>query len=72
MHIVSISGPEVVRSGSELKLDCDYDYMAEEESQLDLKWYFNGSPVPVGVTIDIIVGMLKLTISLRCTSGCPA
>ena len=52
MHIVSISGPEVVRSGSELKLDCDYDYMAEEESQLDLKWYFNGSPVPVGVTIE--------------------
>ena len=49
---MSISGPEVVRSGSELKLDCDYDYMAEEESQLDLKWYFNGSPVPVGVTID--------------------
>jgi len=47
VHIVSISGPEVVRSGSELKLDCDYDYMAEEESQLDLKWYFNGSPVPV-------------------------
>ena len=68
---MSISGPEVVRSGSELKLDCDYDYMAEEESQLDLKWYFNGSPVPVGVTIDNIVAMLKLTISLRCTSGCP-
>ena len=55
---MSISGPEVVRSGSELKLDCDYDYMAEEESQLDLKWYFNGSPVPVGVTIDLIVCML--------------
>ena len=69
---MSISGPEVVRSGSELKLDCDYDYMAEEESQLDLKWYFNGSPVPVGVTIEMIVCMLKLTISLRCTSGCPA
>ena len=48
MHIVQIEGPEVVRAGAELRLDCDYDYMAEEEPQLDLKWYFNGSPIPVG------------------------
>ena len=48
MHIVQIDGPEVVRAGAELRLDCDYDYMAEEEPQLDLKWYFNGSPIPVG------------------------
>ena len=70
MHIVSISGPEVVRSGSELKLDCDYDYMAEEESQLDLKWYFNGSPVPVGVTINDCRYAIDI-MSPRCTSGCP-
>jgi len=44
VHIVQIEGPEVVKSGSELMLDCNFDYMAEEESQLDLKWYFNGSP----------------------------
>ena len=47
MHIVQIEGPEVVKAGAELRLDCDYDYMAEEEPQLDLKWYFNGSPIPV-------------------------
>jgi len=47
VHIVQIEGPEVVKSGAELRLDCDYDYMAEEEPQLDLKWYFNGSPIPV-------------------------
>jgi len=47
VHIVQIDGPEVVKSGSELMLDCNFDYMREEESQLDLKWYFNGSPVPV-------------------------
>ena len=49
MHIVQIEGPEVVKAGAELRLDCDYDYMAEEEPQLDLKWYFNGSPIPVGL-----------------------
>jgi len=47
VHIVQIEGPEVVKAGAELRLDCDYDYMAEEEPQLDLKWYFNGSPIPV-------------------------
>ena len=47
VHIVTIDGPEVVKSGSELMLDCNFDYMEEEESQLDLKWYFNGSPIPV-------------------------
>jgi len=47
VHIVQIEGPEVVKAGAELRLDCDYDYMAEEQPQLDLKWYFNGSPIPV-------------------------
>ena len=47
VHIVQIEGPEVVKAGAELRLDCDYDYMAEEEPQLDLKWYFNKSPIPV-------------------------
>ena len=37
----------MVQSGSELMLDCNYSYLDEEESQLDLKWYFNGSPIPV-------------------------
>jgi len=47
VHIVQIDGPEVLKAGAELRLDCDYDYMAEEEPQLDLKWYFNKSPIPV-------------------------
>lgn len=47
VHIERIAGPEVVQSGSELMLDCNYSYLDEEESQLDLKWYFNGSPIPV-------------------------
>ena len=47
VHIVTIDGPEVVKSGSELMLDCNFNYMEEEETQLDLKWYFNGSPIPV-------------------------
>ena len=47
VHIVTIDGPEVVKSGSELMLDCNFSYLDEEESQLDLKWYFNGSPIPV-------------------------
>ena len=47
VHIVQIEGPEVLKAGAELRLDCDYDYMAEEEPQLDLKWYFNKSPIPV-------------------------
>ena len=44
---MTIDGPEVVKSGSELMLDCNFNYMEEEETQLDLKWYFNGSPIPV-------------------------
>jgi len=47
VHITELSCPDVVESGSELVLDCDYAYLPEEEAQLDLKWYFNGSPVPV-------------------------
>jgi len=47
VHIDRIAGPEVVQSGSELMLDCNFSYLDEEESQLDLKWYFNGSPIPV-------------------------
>merc|ERR1711874_891611 len=47
VHIDRIAGPEVVQSGSELMLDCNFSYLDEEENQLDLKWYFNGSPIPV-------------------------
>jgi len=47
VHIERIAGPEVVQSGEELMLDCNFSYLDEEESQLDLKWYFNGSPIPV-------------------------
>ena len=47
VHILSLNGPEVVQSGEELMLDCNFSYLDEEESQLDLKWYFNGSPIPV-------------------------
>merc|ERR1711936_658501 len=47
VHIERIAGPKVVQSGSELMLDCNFSYLDEEESQLDLKWYFNGSPIPV-------------------------
>ena len=28
-------------------LDCNFSYLDEEENQLDIKWYFNGSPIPV-------------------------
>ena len=28
-------------------LDCDFDFEESEATQLDLKWYFNGSPVPI-------------------------
>ena len=47
VQILSLNGPKVVQSGSELMLDCNFSYLDEEESQLDLKWYFNGSPIPV-------------------------
>lgn len=47
VHITNLVGPTVVESGQELMIDCDFDYLQEEESQLDLKWYFNGSPIPV-------------------------
>ena len=41
VHILNVVGPEVVESGSELMLDCNYSYLDEEESQLDLKWYLH-------------------------------
>ena len=47
VHITDLKGPTVIETGSELLLDCDFDYLEEEESQLDLKWYFNRSPIPV-------------------------
>ena len=47
VHITDLKGPKVIETGSELLLDCDFDYLEEEESQLDLKWYFNRSPIPV-------------------------
>lgn len=47
VHITDLVGPTVVETGEELMIDCDFDYLQEEESQLDLKWYFNGSPIPV-------------------------
>ena len=37
----------MIESGDQLTIDCDFDYLQEEESQLDLKWYFNRSPIPV-------------------------
>ena len=45
--IKNISAPAVIESGSDLVLDCDYDYQEAEANQLDLKWYFNGSPTPI-------------------------
>ena len=47
VHITDLKGPTVIKSGDELMIDCDFDYLQEEESQLDLKWYFNRSPIPV-------------------------
>ena len=47
VQILSLNGPKVVQSGSELMLDCNFSYLDEEENQLDIKWYFNGSPIPV-------------------------
>ena len=45
--IKNISAPSVIESGSDLVLDCDYEYQESEAEQLDLKWYFNGSPTPI-------------------------
>ena len=61
MHIVQIEGPEVVKAGAELRLDCDYDYMAEEQPQLDLKWYFNGRPIPVNISIALLAAQTSIT-----------
>jgi len=45
--IKSVLAPSVIESGNDLVLDCDYDYQEDEANQLDLKWYFNGSPTPI-------------------------
>ena len=47
VHINHVTAPLFVEPGQPLLLVCDYDYQPEEESQLDLKWYFNDSPIPV-------------------------
>eukprot|EP00090_Calanus_glacialis_P009972 TRINITY_DN18352_c0_g1_i1.p1 TRINITY_DN18352_c0_g1~~TRINITY_DN18352_c0_g1_i1.p1 ORF type:complete len:335 (+),score=68.76 TRINITY_DN18352_c0_g1_i1:68-1072(+) len=44
---VTLSTPGAHAAGEELILDCDFEFEEQEASQLDLKWYFNGSPVPI-------------------------
>jgi len=44
---VSISTPGSLEAGQDLTLDCDFEFEGSEATQLDLKWYFNGSPVPI-------------------------
>jgi len=44
---VSISTPGSLEAGQDLTLDCDFEFEGAEATQLDLKWYFNGSPVPI-------------------------
>jgi len=44
---VSISTPGSLEAGQDLTLDCDFEFEGVEATQLDLKWYFNGSPVPI-------------------------
>ena len=47
MSTVTLSTPGAHAAGEELILDCDFEFEEQEASQLDLKWYFNGSPVPI-------------------------
>ena len=47
VSIVSLVAPAAQEAGKELILDCDFDFEESEATQLDLKWYFNGSPVPI-------------------------
>jgi len=47
VHISRVGAPSVVLGGEELVIDCDFDYLEEEQDQLDLKWYFNSSPFPI-------------------------
>jgi len=44
---VSISTPGSLKAGQDLTLDCDFEFEGAEATQLDLKWYFNGSPIPI-------------------------
>jgi len=44
---VTLATPGAHQAGEELILDCDFDFEESEATQLDLKWYFNGSPVPI-------------------------
>ena len=55
-------------------LDCNFDYMEEEESQLDLKWYFNGSPIPVYQWVPSMKKGPQVNIYIykgQCLSLCP-
>jgi len=47
VSIVTLATPAAQKAGQELILDCDFDFEESEAAQLDLKWYFNGSPVPI-------------------------
>ena len=44
---MTLATPAAKKAGQELILDCDFDFEESEAAQLDLKWYFNGSPVPI-------------------------
>merc|ERR1712106_173231 len=44
---VTLATPGAHEAGEDLILDCDFDFEESEATQLDLKWYFNGSPVPI-------------------------
>jgi len=47
LSTVTIATPEAHAAGEEMILDCDFDFEESEATQLDLKWYFNGSLVPI-------------------------
>jgi len=47
VSIVSLANPAAQKAGQELVLDCEFEFEESEATQLDLKWYFNGSPVPI-------------------------
>jgi len=47
VSIVTLDAPAAKEAGEELVLDCDFEFEETEATQLDLAWYFNGSPVPI-------------------------
>jgi len=47
VSIVTLDTPAAKKAGEELILDCDFEFEETEATQLDLAWYFNGSPVPL-------------------------